>query len=179
MKTPELGSMNIDRLQALIRETRNDKSPLWEMVYWYGINAAFTSAGALAMLRVMPGMIQIATGRPASSSVLNPPVWVLCLVLVVGGLIGAACGLCVGRFVNSAASDHPRLAFPLLFVVLFVPQACILAAWTMALIAASQGVDQPVAWLGALVAGCAINCYRWRRKGWPGAMPNNDQQSSQ
>ena len=125
------------------------------------------------MLRVAPGMIQSATGRPVSSSGLNPSVWVLCLGFLAGGLIGAVCGLCVGRFVNSVATESPSVALPLLFVVLFVPPACILAAWTMAFIAANEGTGEPLAWLGVLVAGCAINCYRWRRKGWPGTMRNS------
>lgn len=123
------------------------------------------------MLRVAPGMIQLATGRPVSISGFSPPVWLLCVVLMLGGLIGAACGLLVGRFVNAAASDNPRLAIPLLFVVLFVPPACMLAGWTWALIAVNDGVGKSLAYLGVLLFGDAVTCYSFHRDGWPENIP--------
>jgi len=157
--------MKLSRLRAVIRETWNGDSPLWNIVCWYGIlSACYASPAAFGMFRAASLFL---TGR---SSPFPPLKSALIVGFVLFGLVGAACGLCVGRFVNSVATDHPKMAFPLLFVVQLVPPACILAVWTMAQIAANQGVGRPLAYLEVVVAGCAINCYRWRRKGWPGSL---------
>jgi len=166
--------MSFSRLRALIRADSEDKSPLWQIVYWYGFLAAFTSVVALVTLSVAPAMI---TGRAIPPSTFRPPVWLLLICFLLGGLLGAVCGWCVGRFVDAAASDNPRLAFPLLFLAFFLPPACILSGWMVLISISGESIGKPLASLGVLVAGCAINCYSFHRNGWPSNFAANGDQS--